>query len=189
MVSEAFSNQVVFADHPSFWRLNKNTSQAQRKNNADSLIRDFFSFNSSTNNNQKVDLEEMLSLPNPNTATEQDKNNINNQIYQSLANSCQTIEMTDYAIEKAEYVVQRFKELREERGISSSYEIAFQMIGDIGSNTIDDVFIDLDQQVNNTRCTMKASSSTSRKIKRQNKEILAWGHSHTNFDTFLVRFR
>ena len=178
------SEQILKArGRSSYWHLNTNLSQEQRKSNADSLIENIFSF-SSQNNLNKENLENLLSFPDPSSATQEDEQRINDQIFHSFASRCQEIKITDYAIEKAEYIVQRFKELREERGISDPFEIAFQMIGEKDSGTIDDVFIDLDQEVTSYRCTMKGKSPTLKQIKEQGKEILAWGHSHTNFETF-----
>ncbi len=166
--------------------LDPNISQQQRKNTANNLLKNFpsFFYFSDNNNNPNATLETKLDLPNANDATEDDIQDINSLIYQNFSKKCENINITEYALEKAEYIVQRFKELREERGIFQNSEIAFQMLGEKGSSTIDDVIIELDQRVTGSLCEMTREDLTNKEIEARNKQVIAWGHSHTGFRVF-----
>ncbi len=168
--------------HLSSIRFSSDLSQRQRKASADTFVRELSSFLPLSS--EEIGLESIVSLVDPNVATEGDVKAVNKQVKDSFAQECQTVNVTDYAVQKGEYIVQRFKELREERGITGGYEIAFQLIGDIGSGVIDDIFIDRNQRVNNVRCVMTEFRRTSRLIEGLGKEIYGWGHSHTDMNVF-----
>ena len=107
---------------------------------------------------------------------------INYSIQKEFEKSFKKINISQYSIEKANYFIQKFKTLREDRGISQSYELGFYLLGD--KTIIDDVILGKDQQVTPSYCQINGVRETTKEVKKSGKKILGWAHSHAHFNTF-----
>ncbi|MBU0470948.1 MAG: hypothetical protein KKA62_03450 [Nanoarchaeota archaeon] len=96
------------------------------------------------------------------------------------------INMTKYAREKTNYLIQEFKNIRKKFNLCS-YELALFLLAGNGQSTIDDVYLAQDQQVTPTYCDVTVPGTVaSFKDIRDNleKKIIGWGHSHAEMPPF-----
>lgn len=101
------------------------------------------------------------------------------------------IKITDYAYDKANYIASKTKELCEELSLPT-YEVAFYLLttkeeAKNSNPVIRDIFLAYEQDVNPIECKMTAQGALrSRReiIKRTDKRIAGWGHSHGDMGVF-----
>ena len=93
------------------------------------------------------------------------------------------LSITRQALDKANYVAKRIKELS-----NQNLEIYMYMLGDETNKgyLVNDIFIGRKQIVSGSNCRLsdEGSFESLEMISSQDKRIIGWSHSHAGFDTF-----
>jgi hypothetical protein len=122
--------------------------------------------------------EELNLLAERNEIVEAEK--LNKKVREEFSEKLGKVKISKYALEKGDYFLQRFKELRKEKRINQSYELAFYLIGN--NSTIDDAILGPDQKVTPTYCEIRGP--IRKQLMAKGKQNIGWAHSHANFSTF-----